>query len=134
MATARSVRRAYDAALAEVGVNLTEASVLAYLANGGSLTQVELARRIGTGRARVGVHIDALEGKGAVVRESDPGDRRVWRVSLTPAGRQLWRETVRVDGTLRRRLRADTTDEQRVLLDAVLTTIRRNADALSDRG
>jgi DNA-binding MarR family transcriptional regulator len=128
MATARSVRRAYDAALAEVDLNLSEASILAYLARGGSLSQVELARRIGTGRARAGVHIDRLEAKGAVVREADPDDRRIWRISLTPAGRELWARSVDVDAAVRRRLRVNTTEDQRDVLDAVLTTIRRNAE------
>ena len=57
MSTARAVRRAYDRCLAEVGVNLT---------------QVQLARRIGTSRARVGVHIDSLQVKGAVDRRAIP--------------------------------------------------------------
>ncbi|MCU1449143.1 MAG: putative MarR family transcriptional regulator, partial [Acidimicrobiales bacterium] len=66
MSTARAVRRAYDRRFRETGVNLGEASVLAHLADGGPLTQVELATRIGTGRANVGLLIDSLERKGHV--------------------------------------------------------------------
>lgn len=130
LSTARAVRRAYDAALAELGVNLSEASVLAHLQDGGPLTQTELARRIGTGRARMGAWIDALTAKGAVVREADPHDRRVWQVALTPAGRKLWEETVRVDRSIRRVLRSGSTAEDRARLDALLTLINHNADTL----
>jgi DNA-binding MarR family transcriptional regulator len=130
MAAARSVRRAYDDAFASVELNLSEASVLAYLANGGALTQVELARRIGASRARIGVHVDALEAKQAVRRDPDPTDRRVWLVSLTPTGRDLWQRSMEADRALRRRLRAGTTAEERTVLDAALARIRENADAI----
>lgn len=134
LSTARAVRRAYDAAFAQLGVNLSEASVLAHLRDAGPLTQTELARRIGTGRARMGVWIDALVAKGAVVREADPHDRRVWKVALTPAGQRLWEATARVDRSIRKVLRAGSTPEDRARLDALLTLINRNADTLVDTG
>ena len=130
MSTARAVRRAYDAALAELGVNLSEASVLAHLQDGGPLTQTELARRIGTGRARVGAWIDALVAKDAVERQADPHDRRVWNVALTAVGRSLWQETVQIDRGIRKVLRAGSSPEDRARLDALLTLINRNADTL----
>lgn len=130
LSTARAVRRAYDMALAELGVNLSEASVLAHLGDSGPLTQTELAGRVGTGRARMGAWIDGLAAKGAVVREADPHDRRVWKIALTTAGRELWQETIRVDRSVRRTLRAGTTSEDRDRLDALLTLINHNADTL----
>jgi DNA-binding MarR family transcriptional regulator len=130
MSTARSVRRAYDRCLAEVGVNLTEASILAHLGDAGPLTQVDLARRIGTSRARVGVHIDSLQGKGAIERRAHPTDRRVWMVRLTPAGHQLWTRTIDIDRHVRSYLRAGTTSAERHQLDALLSRIERNVEAI----
>lgn len=130
MSTARAVRRAYDRSLAEVGVNLTEASILAHLDGEDGQAQVELGRRIGTSRARIGVHVDALEAKGAVERRPDPTDRRAWRVCLTEAGRDLHRRSVQVDRRVRRRLRSGTTAEERDLLDGILARIHRNAEAI----
>ncbi len=132
MSTARAVRRAYDRRLADVGVNLTEASVLAHLGDGGPMTQVQLARRIGTSRARVGVHIDSLQGKGAVERQAHPTDRRVWVVHLTPGGEQLWAATIAVDRDVRSYLRAGTTAAEREQLDDLLARIQRNVDAIPD--
>ena len=130
MSTARAVRRAYDRCLAEVGVNLTEASILAHLGDAGPLTQVDLARRIGTSRARVGVHIDTLQEKGAIERRAHPSDRRVWMVRLTPAGHQLWTRTIEIDRRVRTYLRAGTTSAERHQLDALLARIERNVDAI----
>lgn len=132
MSTARAVRRAYDRCLAKVGVNLTEASILAHLGDGGSLTQVQLARRIGTSRARVGVHIDSLQGKGAVERRAHPTDRRVWMVCLTPQGEALWAATIDVDRKVRGHLRAGTTPAEREQLDQLLARIQRNAEAIPE--
>jgi DNA-binding MarR family transcriptional regulator len=133
LASARAVRRAYDAAFADLGVNLSEASVLGHLRDGAALTQTDLARRVGTGKARMGAWIDALVGKGAVVREADPDDRRVWRVRLTPAGVALLDGTIQRDRTVRAALREGTTHEERARLDALLTLINRNAEALHGR-
>jgi DNA-binding MarR family transcriptional regulator len=130
MSTARAVRRAYDRALAETGVNLTEASVLAHLGNSGPLSQVELARRIGTGRARIGVYVDALESMGAVRRDADPDDRRVWKVGLTASGKDLWAQTIEIDRRIRRHLRAGTTAAEREQLDRMLTRIQQNVATL----
>ena len=124
------MRRAYDRCLADVGVHLTEASILAHLGDGGPLTQVELARRIGTSRARVGVHVDGLAAKGADERRADPTDRRVWRVGLTTTGRALWVRTIEIDQAVRRQLRVGTTAAERRQLDALLARIERNADAI----
>src|ERR1700760_525291 len=76
MSVARTVRVLYDNQLDEIGFKLWEASVLGLLATSEPLTQVELARLLNIGRARAGVHIDALESKGAVLRALNPGDRR----------------------------------------------------------
>jgi DNA-binding MarR family transcriptional regulator len=132
MSTARAVRRAYDRAFAKIGVNLSEASVLAHLQDAGPLTQTELARRIGTGRARMGAWIDALEAKGAVSRRADPDDRRVWNVALSPTGHDLWAQTADADRAIRRQLRAGTTPDDRAQLDSLLMLIHRNAAALTD--
>lgn len=128
MSAARAVRRAYDQRLAAIGLNLTEASVLAHLAGAGPLSQVEVARRIGTSRARVGAHIDGLEAKGAVRRGPHPTDRRVWMVELTADGRALWEQSVAIDQAVRKVLRTGTTAADRRQLDALLVRIQRNLD------
>jgi DNA-binding MarR family transcriptional regulator len=135
MSTARDVRRAYDKGLSELGLNLAEAAVLAHLAHTPQVTQAELARLVGKSRARLGVHVDSLEAKGAVRREADPNDRRVWLISVTPQGNQLWERSVDIDRAIRARLRAGTTSAERAQLDSMLSRIHANVAELlnSDR-
>ncbi|ORA08795.1 MarR family winged helix-turn-helix transcriptional regulator [Mycobacterium arosiense] len=132
MTTARVMRRAYDRVFAEFGLNLAEATVLAHLVDG-NLTQSELARRVGTSRARIGGLIDALEPKRAVRRVAHATDRRVWLVTLTSEGHSLWERAGAADRELRKRMRITTTAQQREQLDRVLTRIQKNAlDFLDD--
>lgn len=133
MSTARVMRRAYDQVFSEFSLNLAEATVLAHLI-GGELTQSEIARRVGTSRARIGGLIDSLEPKGAVRRVADAKDRRVWLVTLTKQGRALWERTGAADRELRKHLRMGTTKQQRDQLDDVLTQIQMNALAFLDEG
>jgi DNA-binding MarR family transcriptional regulator len=134
MTTAKALRRAYDAALEEqLDITLNEATVLSELAGRQPLTQVELARRVGLSRARVGVHIDSLAAKGAVRREADPSDRRVWRVSLTRTGRALWKRSVDVNRVVRSKVHDGLTDGDIDALGRVLQAVHENIAMLSDR-
>lgn len=55
------------------------------------LTMGELSRRLMvTGGSVTGI-ADGLEAEGLIVRSRDPGDRRAWRVRLTPAGQRVFR-------------------------------------------
>src|SRR5581483_8218309 len=97
---------------------------------GGPLTQVELATRIGTGRANVGLLIDSLERKGHVVRASNPNDRRVWLIQLTDQGQAVWERTAEIDRAIRYQLRAGTTAAERDQLDSLLTRTHANAEVI----
>jgi MarR family transcriptional regulator for hemolysin len=131
MSTARVMRRAYDRAFSDIGINLAEATILAHLVDG-QLTQSELARRVGTSRARIGGSIDSLVPKGAVRRVADVTDRRVWLVTLTDEGHAIWERSVAADRELRKRIRVGTTNKQREELDKLLTLIQKNVLDLLD--
>jgi MarR family transcriptional regulator for hemolysin len=133
MSTARAMRRAYDRAFADIGINLAEATILAHLVDG-QLTQSDLARRVGTSRARIGASIDSLVPKGAVERVADAADRRVWLVTLTDEGRAMWERSVAADRELRKRVRIGTTSKQREQLDELLMVMQKNLLDLLDEG
>jgi DNA-binding MarR family transcriptional regulator len=126
MATARSIRKAYDRVLADVGLSLPEASLLAYLDQIEPQTQTELARRLGSGRAVMGARIDTLEARGAVRRQPHPTDRRVWLVHITPAGQELVGTINALDDGLRTQLRSGLTRTDRQQLASILLRIQRN--------
>ncbi len=64
-------------------------AILSALWQRGDCSQAALARAAGRDRPGVTRLVDALEKKKLVVRADVPGDRRSWRVRLTPAGRRL---------------------------------------------
>ena len=133
MATARAVRQAYDLRFAELGLNLSEASLLAYVEESGALTQTRLAERLGIGRAAMGSVIDSLEKRGLVERNPDPDDRRVWLVDLTAAGKEMVQQVTERDVVLRKELRAGISREDRSKLAEVLVALGNNlAGILAD--
>lgn len=126
MATARLIREAFDARLKPLDLNLTQASLLAYVAEFGAITQTRLAEKMGTGRAAMGTVVDGLEKRGLIERHPDPDDRRVWLVDITDDGRELAARVVGVDELLRGELRHGIGREERQALSWVLTQLQVN--------
>jgi MarR family transcriptional regulator, transcriptional regulator for hemolysin len=126
MATARLIRESFDARLEPLDLNLTQASLLAYVAEFGATTQTHLADHLGIGRAAIGSVIDRLQSRSLVERHPDPDDRRVWRVDITDAGRALAKQVVEIDEVLRKELRHGIGREERQALSWVLTRLQHN--------
>ncbi len=126
MATARAIRQSYDQRFNDLDLNLSEASVLAYVAEHGALTQTQIAKSLGLGRAATGALIDVLEDRALVQRQTDPDDRRVWLVEITIAGKELVEEVYVRDQILRKQLRNGITRQERQQLAAVLVRLGNN--------
>jgi DNA-binding MarR family transcriptional regulator len=75
-------------ALAAYDINGRELAVLAVLAAGPPLSQLEAAGRLGVDRTTMVALIDVLESKSLVERRRSPDDRRKNIVELTPSGRR----------------------------------------------
>ena len=89
MATARTIRQAYDRRLQPLDLHLSQASLLSYVAEFGPQPQSRVAERLGLGRAATGSMVDALEARELVRRRPDPDDRRVWLVEISGAGKEV---------------------------------------------
>jgi len=126
MAAARGIRRAYDLRLEELGLNLSEAILLAYTQESGPLMQADLARHMGVGRAAMGSLIDALERRGWVERLPKAGDRRVWLVGITASGEQAALQISKIDERLRSELREGISRKERRELNQLLNRLREN--------
>ncbi len=126
MSVARAIRQAYDDRLAPLGLNLSQASSLAFLNEFGPHTQSQLASRLGLGRAATGTMVDQLEGRGMLQRLPDAADRRVWRLELTEVGAAAAREIAAVDVALRSRLREGFSRADRQQLAGMLLRLQRN--------
>ncbi len=126
MSAARGIRRAYDIRLSELGLNLSEAILLAHTLESGPLMQADLARHMGVGRAAMGSLIDALEERGWVERRPKPGDRRVWLVAITPTGERAADQVTKIDEKLRSELRDGISRKERRELNQLLNRLREN--------
>jgi len=132
MATARAIRRAYEIRLADLDLNLTEASLLAFLHEAGSTTQSRLASRLGLGRAAAGLVVNGLEKRALIERRSDPDDRRAWLIDLRPEGVNVVQPIVEIDKVLRAELRSGIARPERQRLAGLLVRLQANIAAVLD--
>lgn len=119
-----------DAVLATHGSNLTTWIVLhnASLAPPPGLSQRELADGMGIGGPALVRHIDRLEAEGHVERTRDAADRRITRVTLTPAGRRLHKRLAALMSELDADLRSHLSATEQATLARALTKIARFVD------
>jgi MarR family transcriptional regulator, transcriptional regulator for hemolysin len=132
MATATAIREAYDSRLAPLGLNLSTASLLAYLADFGPVNQTRVAEHLGQGRAVTGSQIDKLESLGLVERRPEPSDRRVWLVAITPGGTELAGAIADVDRVFRAELREGISRADRQTLAGLLVRLQDNIHRSND--
>jgi DNA-binding MarR family transcriptional regulator len=125
---AQAIRNAYDTRLAPLGLTLSLASLVAYVADFGPVNQTRAAEHLGQGRASTGAQVDRLEQMGCVERQPDPDDRRVWMVAITSAGRELVAQVTEIDRVLRAELRSGISRSERQQLAGVLVRLQRNLD------
>jgi DNA-binding MarR family transcriptional regulator len=126
MATSRAIREAYDDRFAPLNLNLSQASLLAFVDESGPLRQTQLARRLGQGRAATGTIVDLLEKRGLVERLPDAADRRAWLVTITPQGKELVAPINEIDRVLRAELRLDISRSERQQLARLLLRLQSN--------
>ena len=110
------------------GLSPSETAVLGELAGETGLSQQQLGERLGLEKSTVSRLAAAMEGRGWLVRERDPADRRCYRLRLTPRGQDLARR-VRADvHGHHRRLLGALTDEERAALTVGLSALTRVLD------
>ncbi len=126
MATANAIRAAYDERLAPLGLTLSLASLLSYIADFGPINQTRAAEHLEQGRAVTGTQVDRLQALGFVERRPDPDDRRVWLLAITETGAELAGSIAEVDRVLRAELRAGITRSERQALAGLLIRLQRN--------
>lgn len=104
LSVADRLRQNWGAHAAAVGLSPAQVTALLTLAPGEAVPMRSLAARLDLDASNLSVLIDRLERRGAVERRSDPGDRRVKALVLTPEGERLraafWRALTEDPGPL----------------------------------
>lgn len=93
MATADAFLRESQRLFRPFGLTAAQYNVLNVLApQAAGMSQRELSDYLVVDRSNVTGLLDRMEKAGWVQRADDPADRRIYRVTLTPSGRSLWRK------------------------------------------
>lgn len=114
----------YFGLIDELGLTLTQMKCLMLLEHCEAAVAIgDLAERVGLSLASASRTVEGLQRRGWTERREDEHDRRVKRVSLTPAGHDVAERVTqaRVQGL--ERYAASLTDEQRARLHAVITDL-----------
>jgi DNA-binding MarR family transcriptional regulator len=112
------------------GITRREWRVLARLAQEQELLSSELADRIQLDRARTSRAVTSLVAKKLVRRQAGTSDRRQARLALTERGRALHRELFPLVCEINSSLLAPLAPEDALRLDAMLSTLQVQAEAL----
>jgi MarR family transcriptional regulator, transcriptional regulator for hemolysin len=126
MSTARTLREAFDVRFAPLGLNLTQAMVVAYVNEFGPINQTQIADHLRVGRAIVGAIVDRLQERQLLERQPDPVDRRVWQVGITAQGTIVAAQIATIDEVLRGQLRHGISREERLALASLMSRLQHN--------
>jgi MarR family transcriptional regulator, transcriptional regulator for hemolysin len=124
---ARTVSRAFDDALDEVGGTLPIWLILLNLKIHRPPNQRELAEAVGVREATLTHHLNAMDTRGLITRTRDPANRRIHVVELTEAGEaaflRLREAALAFDTRLRGGLGEADLDLLGGLLDQLVTNV-----------
>lgn len=100
-----------------------DAGILRLLGLSPSISQQDLARRLGMHASRLVAVIDTLEERGLVVRESHAQDRRVYSLRLTEAGTEMLRNIGQVARAHEETMCAGLSSDERETLARLLQRV-----------
>ena len=124
--TARSVSRAFDDALAQVGGSVPVWLVLISLKSQQVRNQRELAEAVGIREATLTHHLNAMDEQGLITRRRDPANRRVHQVELTEAGEAAFQRMRGAATAFDQRLRSGLSGDEVSQLEALLGRLAAN--------
>jgi MarR family transcriptional regulator for hemolysin len=127
--TAKSLSRAFDAALADRGGSLAGWLVLLSLVGGAHRSQRSIAAEVGVEGPTLTHHLNRMEVAGLVTRQRDPQNRRVHQVELTDDGHARFHSWLGAVRAFDERLRRGFTDEELATLRQLLQRLASNATA-----
>ena len=115
-------------------VTRAEWRVLAALAVNNAMTSKEIIAYSTLEKMQVSRAVASLEEKGHVVRSTDAADRRAQILTLTAAGRALFKKIVPIARAREADLLQDLDSEQLALLDSMMDKVLNRAQKLVERG
>lgn len=109
---AQAVGRALSDALAPLDLKTAQLDMMMNIYRHPGLSQQELAEKLIVGRSNITMLMPSLVARGLVTRTADTSDKRIQRLDLTDAGRQLLMKALAVYTDLIERAMSTSTPEQ----------------------
>jgi MarR family transcriptional regulator, transcriptional regulator for hemolysin len=125
--TAKTVSRAFDDALAQVGGSLPTWLVLVSLKARRHGAQRELAEAVGVEGPTLTHHLNRMEAAGLITRTRDPDNRRVHQVELTDAGEATFQRLLGTVTAFDRQLRTGFSKKEIDTVAGLLHRLQANA-------
>ena len=126
---ARSVSRAFEAALDGAGGTLPVWLILLNLKIRKPASQRELAEAVGVREATLTHHLNAMDARGLITRTRDAANRRVQVVTLTEAGEAAFARMRDTATAFDAKLRAGLADADLATLSTLLGHLAANVGA-----
>jgi DNA-binding MarR family transcriptional regulator len=114
--------------LADVALSARQAGILTMVTELEPMTQKALGEALRIDRTTMVALLDDLEGRGYVVRQRHPGDRRAFLVHPTDSGRAAKAAAVQILDEQQRRFLAPLTPAERSQLAVLLARIHRQQE------
>ncbi|MES2497044.1 MAG: MarR family transcriptional regulator [Pseudomonadota bacterium] len=126
------MHRRVDRAMTKQGASLARTKLLLYIQKGaGAARAADVAELFDLAPRTVTQALDSLERDQLIIRSSDPQDRRVKRLTITPLGERAIAATEPLRKELLQEICAVLSDQDRVQLDDIL---RRLIGSLAEAG
>jgi DNA-binding MarR family transcriptional regulator len=112
-------------------LTLSQLKILMLLSRSDGMSGRELSERIGVGLAALSGMIDRLVANDLVIRQEDPHDRRVRRISLSKGGAELIRGIITAGAEKQRRLLSRLSDRELAQVAGAMLILVRVAEEAS---
>ena len=116
----------YNRLVKPLGLTKSQWRLIVQLHRQDGLTQSELASLLAVGKVSVGGLIDRLEQRGWIERRDDAKDRRTNRIFLTEKAHKVDKEIISAGSKLARQTLKGLTDDESLVLDSLLSAVRKN--------
>ncbi len=123
---AQAYERALSDEIVPQGVTFRQSQVLGYLALEGTLSQIELADRMGIEPPTLVGILDRMERDGWIRRDDCPNDRRKKLIRATPAAKPVWSRIVACAKDVRARATRGLSESQLKTLKELLDVVQQN--------
>jgi DNA-binding MarR family transcriptional regulator len=128
----RLLRTVFERRVRAVGLTRAQWLVIARVHRRPGLSQSEVADLLEIEKASAGRLIDRMETKGWLRRQSDPGDRRINRLHLTPAANRLHAAIWPIAEATVDEALGDLSAKERRALTGLMTRVKSKLQALAE--